>query len=305
MSQGTTKGVPIDVDSTMAQNSDQLVPSQKAVKAYIDGSLGTSWTEAVRDASGITTAGYKAYNTDRDRWEFYEPFWGWHPIALTPSAMRDWGFEYIEEFHLSTPSSFWGGVAVNAGSVSAISGTFGRLTISTGTNTNGGYVYRGTTGAIEFGTNLYRFDTFVNVPTNGSGTETFQVICGFADTFTAANQVDGIYFLYDSQGTSTGSAASGNWQIVTASNSVRTFTTTSVAIDNANYQKLRIDVNAAGTEVKFYINNTLVGTHTTNIPTGASRTATSGIYLQKSAGTTARTMSIDYIYLKTKFTTPR
>ena len=36
MAQGTTKGVPIDVDSTLAANSDLLVPSQKAIKTYVD-----------------------------------------------------------------------------------------------------------------------------------------------------------------------------------------------------------------------------------------------------------------------------
>jgi hypothetical protein len=36
MAQGTTKGVPIDVDSTLAANSDLLVPSQKAIKSYVD-----------------------------------------------------------------------------------------------------------------------------------------------------------------------------------------------------------------------------------------------------------------------------
>ncbi len=36
MAQGTTKGVPIDTDATLANNSDQLVPSQKAVKTAID-----------------------------------------------------------------------------------------------------------------------------------------------------------------------------------------------------------------------------------------------------------------------------
>jgi hypothetical protein len=35
MAQGTTKGVPIDTDNTLAADSDILVPSQKAVKAYI------------------------------------------------------------------------------------------------------------------------------------------------------------------------------------------------------------------------------------------------------------------------------
>ena len=37
MSQGTTKGVPIDVDPLLALDSDVVVPSQKAIKAYVDG----------------------------------------------------------------------------------------------------------------------------------------------------------------------------------------------------------------------------------------------------------------------------
>jgi hypothetical protein len=36
MAQGTTKGVPIDIDPLLAADSDLLVPSQKAVKSYID-----------------------------------------------------------------------------------------------------------------------------------------------------------------------------------------------------------------------------------------------------------------------------
>ena len=36
MSQGTTKGVPIDTDDELTLNSDLLVPSQKAVKTYVD-----------------------------------------------------------------------------------------------------------------------------------------------------------------------------------------------------------------------------------------------------------------------------
>lgn len=35
MSHGTTKGVPIDTDGTLASNSDILVPSQKAVRTYV------------------------------------------------------------------------------------------------------------------------------------------------------------------------------------------------------------------------------------------------------------------------------
>jgi hypothetical protein len=39
MAQGTTKGVPIDVDPTLAANSDLLVPSQKAIKSYVDNNF--------------------------------------------------------------------------------------------------------------------------------------------------------------------------------------------------------------------------------------------------------------------------
>ena len=36
MAQGTTRGVPIDTDPTLAADSDLLVPSQKAIKTYAD-----------------------------------------------------------------------------------------------------------------------------------------------------------------------------------------------------------------------------------------------------------------------------
>lgn len=38
MAQGTTKGVPIDIDPLLAADSDLLVPSQKAIKTYVDNS---------------------------------------------------------------------------------------------------------------------------------------------------------------------------------------------------------------------------------------------------------------------------
>ena len=39
MAQGTTRGVPIDIDPLLTADSDLLVPSQKAVKSYIDNGL--------------------------------------------------------------------------------------------------------------------------------------------------------------------------------------------------------------------------------------------------------------------------
>jgi len=41
MSQGFTKGTPIDTDPTLSLNSDIVVPSQSAVKTYVDTGLST------------------------------------------------------------------------------------------------------------------------------------------------------------------------------------------------------------------------------------------------------------------------
>jgi hypothetical protein len=39
MAQGSTKGVPIDTDNTLSLNSDLVVPSQKAIKSYVDNNF--------------------------------------------------------------------------------------------------------------------------------------------------------------------------------------------------------------------------------------------------------------------------
>jgi hypothetical protein len=52
MSQGFTRGVPIDTDPNLALDSDLVVPSQKAVKDYVDTGLNTK-----QDTITLTTAG--------------------------------------------------------------------------------------------------------------------------------------------------------------------------------------------------------------------------------------------------------
>ena len=61
MSQGYTKGVPIDTDTLLTLNSDLLVPSQKAVKAYVQAYQGSSNNAAA--LGGIPAASY-ALKTD-------------------------------------------------------------------------------------------------------------------------------------------------------------------------------------------------------------------------------------------------
>jgi hypothetical protein len=51
MAQGTTKGVPIDVDPTLAADSDLLVPSQKAIKTYVDTANSTKQNTLVSNVN--------------------------------------------------------------------------------------------------------------------------------------------------------------------------------------------------------------------------------------------------------------
>ena len=44
MAHGPTKGVPIDTDPLLANNSDLLVPSQKAIKTYVDSKTSPAFT---------------------------------------------------------------------------------------------------------------------------------------------------------------------------------------------------------------------------------------------------------------------
>jgi hypothetical protein len=58
MAQGTTKGVPIDTDPLLANDSDLLVPSQKAIKTYVDTGLLTK-----QGALTLTTTGTSGAST--------------------------------------------------------------------------------------------------------------------------------------------------------------------------------------------------------------------------------------------------
>lgn len=149
------------------------------------------------------------------------------------------------------------------------------------------------------------FETPTKVATLSTSTERFAYVIWFIDSETAANQTDGIYFLYDEGGVSTGSSASANWQCVTVNNSTRTFTTTSVAVWADTRYRLTIEVNAGGTSVGFFIDWVSVATHTTNIPTASGREFGFWHLIIKSIGTTARTAQIDYYNVIKEFTTQR
>jgi len=231
------------------------------------------------------------------------------------------GYEYYNDF-LSTPTT--SGTSDGQGYIFFFSGTGASMVSSTspgvrasnqhgfvrpttGTQTNGyAGLYGGSSGnQLLLGGGVMTLAASVLFNTVSDSTNRYRATIGYGNQATSAAEVNGIFFTYDEGGTANGTSASPNWQCVTTANSVRTLTTTSVTVSTTAWHNLKIEVNADGTLVAFYIDNTLVATHTTNIPSGTSQTVTPRINISKTLGTTSRFFHMDYLYYAQTYTTPK
>ncbi len=95
----------VNIDGTLSSNSDQLIPSQKAVKAYVDAHSGGGATTAIITASGTLTATKTRYATNNN-------------IAGTaPASPADFTDRYVQIETALTGCSFVAGAGdtVNGG----------------------------------------------------------------------------------------------------------------------------------------------------------------------------------------------
>jgi hypothetical protein len=183
----------------------------------------------------------------------------------------------------------WTLVAGGGHTVSYVAGTtteYGVLNMGTGTGIAAGYViHLGNTAAVVGGgvrINEWR----VRFPTLSTSTQEYTTYIGLLNTLTStAEPTNGIYFSYSR-------AASTFWQVKTA-NTTRTTVTSSVTVTANQWYKLALVVNAAGTNIDFYIDGTYVGSSTTNIPTSAVAPAWNSL---KTVGATDIAQHIDYVY---------
>ena len=113
---------------------------------------------------------------------------------------------------------------------------------------------------------------------------------GFLDN-TSGESTDGAFFRY------TDSVNGGRWQAVTRSNNVETAVDTGVTVGVNTTYVLRVNTNAAGTEVVFRIDGAVVATITTNIPTGAGRETGAGLLVMRNQTflLESNSMFFDYI----------
>lgn len=162
-----------------------------------------------------------------------------------------------------------------------------------------GTAYTGTnhTGIIQLGAMTVLMESALRLGFLSDATDTVTARWGLMDVKNG-EPVDGVFFRYIH------STYSGRWQTVTRSNSVETVNDSGVAA-TTTFQKLKIKINEAATSAEFYINDVLVRTHTTNIPTGSSRVTGFGGSVVKSAGTNSRTIEMDYIHFLAQFASQR
>lgn len=190
--------------------------------------------------------------------------------------------------------------SASGGSFTAGTGEAGHpgvCNLNTGTGTTGAEQVRTAVTSFLFGGGSISLEWCIRIPNLSTVGDEFIFRCGFWDTSFAA-AADGAYIEYDRLN-------STNWRYITASNSTRTSTNSSTAVPANTWTKLRVDMNAAGSSVSFYADGALLGTTTTNIPTGAGRETGMGAMIVKSAGTTARTADLDYVWVVQQFTTAR
>ncbi len=226
-------------------------------------------------------------------------------VTAAPATRMDTTFAatqiaYIDRFNISDASrtGFIGNISTFSGTGSGLAfQTFTHsedvlnwLALSSGTQSvagNSRSSIKNLNTFIAAGTTPTIIEWRVNLSSLGSASDA--VICKVGLFFQAVNtdETNGAFFLFDTTGTSTGSAAVGRWQTVTALSSVRTYTTTSVPV-TTNWTKLKIRITS--TRYEFFINDVLVSVHTTNLPTPEAP----NLFIRKQTGSTAVRLWPDY-----------
>ena len=171
--------------------------------------------------------------------------------------------------------------------VNGVEKAIGVLQLDTGTTSTGRFSILRASNLIQLG--FCNFDQVWRLALEAlsAPTDRFIASFGFHDNSAAGDAVDGVYFRYSDN------LNAGQWQCVARSNNIETLVNTSVAA-NANYNIFRIFINETATLAEFYINDVLVASIASNIPSVAGQYTGIQAKIEKTVGTNQRNLSIDY-----------
>jgi hypothetical protein len=198
------------------------------------------------------------------------------------------GYAYVNHDYRNSSDAYALLTASSGGAISETNQTnvvdrAGLLEWSTGTSASGsGSFLSGAPNTIMLANLWYwKVEFMFRILTLSSAGMAYTLRIGFIDSGTAESQ-DGVFFRY------THSVNTGKFECVSRNNNVETGSAanSNVTAEISNYHRFEIRVYPLGNLADFFIDGTLVGSQTTNIPTGATRGTTGGFMFLKTAGIT-------------------
>ena len=229
-----TENIPLsylDTDEDLTADSDLKIPSQKAIKAYVDATAGggegfnpTTTVELYEEFTGSTVEGGSRFSGNL-LW-FIIRGAGWGALTEPNSVVNRIGVVSIDS-----------GASAYNGLVLQLLGVQGKALVKGG-QTNYSMLFSianvgNPDGWGHFRAGLMPYNSIYDDPTNG------------------------IFFrVYGGE----------NWKAVTRNGGTETSTDTGIA-HSTTYKNFKIESNSEGNSIKFYIDGNLVATHTTNITT--------------------------------------
>lgn len=287
--------VGFSVDPALGGTTDYVLPSADGSTGQFlqtDGSGILSWQSPGTAWGGIT--GTLSDQTD------LQTALDAKDTILDPSVNPDRYYIFQTDFTDNSRAGLSVSAAAGGGSGQATSeGTtgvnstencLGVLDMALGTGTTARMTILGSPW-LRTGSQHLEYATRLAYSVLSDGTNTYTTWVGFLDTTGTGAGTNGLYFKY-THGTN-----SGKWQAVVNAAGTPTAADTGVAPSATVNQVLKVEVNAAGTEAKFYIDGTLTNTVSTGLP-ATSATMFYANKIEKSAGTTNVTMTTDWLYFK-------
>jgi len=257
-----TENIPLsylDTDEDLTADSDLKIPSQKAIKAYVDATAG----------------GGEGFNPQTTV-EIMEDFVGGSNTAKNIGSLG-WNITI----------GGGGGIANGLVSGEMENNVLGTIQIDSGAENNG------TAITLENAVNqcpIYyaqgNMTTIIRVRNIQAADANTTLRIGLV-TYARTNN-DGVQHGMYFKATGT-----GNWYAVTANAGILTTTDTGIA-QSTSYKQFKIVTNSNCSSIAFYIDGVLKATHTTNLPTKSL----SGYLQIDNAATTSMKMNVDYFYLK-------
>jgi hypothetical protein len=233
----------------------------------------------------------------------------WQPIATSGGIGFGAFFDTYDDF-IGAVSTFtttateigrYAGIGAGTGAGGGISNylinttekPLGVYRIITGTTNTGRAILGSTDGSSVIPANgQAMFLCRMAVETLSDATNEYQIFAGFQDSVGTTNVTDGVYWIYNR-------VASTAWQGATANNSTRTTTGAAGPTVDTNYIWLGIYINPTWARATYFYSTdsitwTIAGEITTNLPPQTRATGL-GITINKTAGTTSRSGSIDFM----------